>query len=81
MNNIKSLCFSIICYYFDFSEKGFNFQLKVCNGCHDVLMMSMNLGDIAILDIRGVDYRSIINGISKSEAMALFNLATLNEKN
>ena len=81
MNNIKRLCFSIICYYFDFSETGFNFQLNVCYGCHDVLMMSMNLGDIAILNIRGVDYCSIINGISKSETMALFNPATLNEKN
>ena len=31
--------------------------------------MSINLNDIAILNILGVDYRCIINGISKSEAV------------
>ena len=30
--------------------------------------MSMNLSDIAILNIKGVDYHFIISGISKSEA-------------
>ena len=32
-----------ICHYWYFLDKGFNFQPHVCNGCHDVLMMSMNL--------------------------------------
>ena len=36
-----------ICHYLYFLDKGFNFQPYVCNGCHDVLMMSMNLRDIA----------------------------------
>ena len=35
-------------------EKGFNFQPHVCNRCHDLLMMAMNLTDIAILNIKGV---------------------------
>ena len=29
----------------------------------------MNLSDIAILNIKGADYRCIVSGISKSEAM------------
>ena len=32
-----------------FLDKGFKFQANVCNGCHDLLMMSMNLSHIAIL--------------------------------
>ena len=55
-----------ICRYF--LHKGFKFQLNVCNGCHDLLTMSMNLSDIAILNIKGSDYRCIVGGISKSEA-------------
>ena len=43
----------------------FNFQPDACNGCHDILMMSMNLNDIATLNIWGVNYRCIISGISK----------------
>ena len=31
-----------ICHNWYFSVKGFIFQLDVCNGCHDVLLMSMN---------------------------------------
>ena len=46
-------------------------QLNVCNRCHDLLMMSMNLSDIAILNIKGSDYRCIISLISKNEAIKL----------
>ena len=40
-------------------------------GCHDVLMMSMNISNIAILNIHGVDYYCINSGISKSEVVNL----------
>ena len=38
-----------ICHYWYFLSKGFKFQLHVCNECHDLLMMSLNLRSIAIL--------------------------------
>ena len=31
-----------------FSIKGFKFQPNVCNRCHDLLIMSVNIRDIAI---------------------------------
>ena len=34
-------------------------------------MMSVNLGDIAILNIKGSDYRCMISLISKNEATKL----------
>ena len=43
-------------------------------------MMSMNISDIAILNIHGVDYCGIINRISKSEAMGLLNNVNPNEE-
>ena len=54
-----------------FFDKGFQFQPNVCNGCHDLLMMSMNLSDTAILNIKRSDHRCNINGISKNEATNL----------
>ena len=51
-----------------FLEKCFMFQPNVCNGCHDVLM-SVNLKDIAILNINGVNYCCLTDGISKCEAV------------
>ena len=37
-----------ICHYWYFLNKGFKFQPYVCNKRHDLLMMSVNLSDIAI---------------------------------
>ena len=69
-----------ICHYWYFLNKGFKFQPNVCNGCHDLLMMSMNLSNIAILNIKSSDYRCIISGISKNEAINLMENAVLTEK-
>ena len=69
-----------ICHYWYFLNKGFKFQPNVCNRCHDLLMMSMNLCDIAILNIKGSYYRCIINGISKIEAINLMQNTNLTEK-
>ena len=55
-----------ICHYWYFLNKGFKFQPNVCNRCHDLLMIYMNLSDIAILNINGSDYCCIISGISKN---------------
>ena len=42
--------------------------------------MSTNLSDIAILIIKDYNYRSIISGISKTEAINLMQDADLTEK-
>ena len=69
-----------ICLYWYFLHKGFTFQPDVCNECHDVLIMSMNIRNIAILNIYDTDFRCIISGISKSEVVNLFQKADFNEK-
>ena len=43
-------------------------------------MMSINLSDIAILNIHAANYRCIIVGISKSEAEDLLQNVDLNRK-
>ena len=45
---------NIICHYGYFLDKGFKFQQTVCNGCHDLSMISINLNDIVILNIHGI---------------------------
>ena len=66
------------CWYF--LDKGFKFQPCKCHGCHDVLMIFVNLRDIAILSISGVDYCCIITEISKSETVNLLQKAGINKK-
>ena len=50
----------IICNYRYFLDEVFKFQPDECNGCLDLLMMSMKLNGIAILNIQGVDYCCIL---------------------
>ena len=69
-----------VCHYWHFLNKCFKFQPNVSNRCHDLLMMSMNLSDIAILNIKGSDYRCIISGISKIETISLMQNADLTKK-
>ena len=69
-----------ICQYWYFLSKGFKFQPNVCNRCHDLLMMSMNLSDIAILRINSVDYCCINSWIIKHEAISLMQNTNLIEK-
>ena len=38
--------------YWYFLNKGFKFQPNVCNECHDLLMISMNLSSIATLALK-----------------------------
>ena len=67
-------------HYWYFSNTGFKFQPNVCNRCQDLLMMSVNLSDIAILSIKGADYCCIISGINRKEAIKLMQNARLTEK-
>ena len=62
---------SDICHYCYFLEKGSNFQPHVCSRCHDLLMMSMNLSEIAILNTESANYCCIISRISNSKSFYL----------
>ena len=57
--------------HFCFFNHGFKFQDSICNDCHDLTMLSVNISDIAIITIKNVDYCCIIHNISKSEAINL----------
>ena len=69
-----------ICHYTYFLNYSSKFQSNVCNRYHDLLMMFVNLSNIAILNIKGSDYCCIISLISKTEAINLLQNADLTEK-
>ena len=80
VNKTSALKECDICHYWYFLNNSFKFQPNVCNRCHDLLMWSTNLSDIAILNIKGSDSRCIIGLISKNEAINLMQNADLTEK-
>ena len=56
------------------------FQDSVCNGCHDLTMLSVNTSDITIITVENVDYCCIIHKISKSEAIDLLQNFALKDR-
>ena len=60
----------MICHYWFFNH-GFKFQDHVCNDCHDLTMLCLNITDIAIITFKNVDYCCIMYNINKSEAINL----------
>ena len=68
----------MICHYFFFNH-GCKFQDSVCNGCHDLTMLSVKISDIAIITIKNVDYCCFIHIISKSEAINILENSVLED--
>ena len=54
---------------FWFFNHGLESQDFICNGHHDLKMLCVNISDIAIVIVTGVDYCCIIHDINKSEAI------------
>ena len=75
-NNSKEC---LVCDYWFFNN-GFKFQIYVCNACHDLTMLCLILGDIAIINAANVDYHCIFYGISKSEAINLLENSVFNDR-
>ena len=53
-----------LCQYWQFKDVGFKFEPHVSYKCHYVLMTAYELKNIAILNVKGVDFRCILTGIS-----------------
>ena len=69
-----------VCHYWYFLNYSCTFQPIVCNRYHDLLMMSINLSNIAILNIKVSNYHCTISLISKNKAIKLLQNAELTEK-
>ena len=63
-----------------FKDVGFKFELYVGNKCHNVLMTAYELKNSAILSVKGFDYRCVLLGINKNEAVNILNNSVLEDK-
>ena len=70
----------MLCHCWYFKDVGYKFQPYVCNVCHAVSMMACELKNIAILNAKAVDYRCILWGISKNDAIDRLNNSVLEDK-
>ena len=48
-----------ICHYWYFLDENFNYEPYLWNGCHDLMQKAMNFNAVAIVSIKGNDYKFI----------------------
>ena len=70
----------MLCHYWHFKDVGFKFESHVCNKYHHVLMIAYELKNIAILNVKGADFRCILWGISRDDAVNRVNNSVLENK-
>ena len=63
----------MLCHYWYFKDVEFKFEPHVCNKYHDVLVTAYELKDIAILNVKGVNFRFTLWSISRDEAVNRLN--------
>ena len=71
----------MICHYWYFLDIGYKYEPHICNKCHDILMIAHELENIAILNVKGIDYRRVLWNITKNDAIKILNNSLLDNKN
>ena len=62
-----------ICHYWYFLDKNFNYEPYLCNGCHDLMQKAVSFNDVAVLFIKGSEYRIHFWYMTKNDAIRLLN--------
>ena len=69
-----------ICHYWYFLDKNFSYQKYLCNGCHDLMQKAMSFKNVAIVSIKGNDYRIYFWYTSKDDAISIMHNSNLIDK-
>ena len=69
-----------ICHYWYFLDKNFSYHPHLCNGCHDLMQKAMSFNDVAIVSIKGNDYRIHFWYMSKDDAISIMHNSNLIDK-
>ena len=69
-----------ICHYWYFKDMGFKYEPYLCNSCHGLMQKAINFNDVAIVSVKGSDYRIDFWYISKDVAINIMNNSDLSDK-
>ena len=74
----KSVIFAIIGIFLD---KNFNYGPYICNECHDLMQKAESFNNVAVVSIKGNDYRIHFWYLSKKDAITIMTNSNLSNKN
>ena len=80
INKARASKVCMLCHYWYFKDVGYKSELHFCDKCYDVLTTVYELKNIAILNVKGSDYRCILRIISKNEAVNILNNSVVEDK-
>ena len=60
-----------------FKDIGFKYEPYLCNGCHDLMQKAIKFNDVAIVSIKGSEYRNHFWYISKDDAINIMKNSNL----
>ena len=52
-----------------FLDKGFKYEPHLCNGCHDLMEKGVNFNGVAVVSVKGNDYRIHLSYMSKDDSI------------
>ena len=63
-----------------FLNERFRFVPYVCNDCHDLMQKAINFNDVAIVPVKGSDYRIHFWYMSTHKVISIMKNSDLNKK-
>ena len=69
-----------LCCFWYFIDKNFNFDDRLCNGCHNMNMKAVSLNNLAIVYVVDKVYRINFAFMSKNDAINLIKNAVIIDK-
>ena len=70
----------VICQYGFFLHKKFKYDPYLCNGCYDLMQKAINFNDVAIVSVKGSEYRIHFCYMSKNYIINIMKNFNLNDK-
>ena len=70
-----------IYHYWYFLNKNFNYEKYLCNGGHYLMQKDISFNDVAIVSIKGNDYRIHFWYMNKNDAIIFMTNSNLKDKN
>ena len=69
-----------LCKFYYFLNKNFNYQMYLCDGCHDISMKANSMQNLAIIYHKGNAYRVNFVFMSKNDAFNLIKISNIIDK-
>ena len=69
-----------LCKFYYFLNKNFNYQIYLCDGCHDISTKATSMQNLAIIYHEGNAYRVKFVFLSKNDAFNLIKNSNIIDK-